>query len=330
MKNIRLAPALAGLFVLFVARSHATTITEDFSTNPQQNGWAVFGNTTLFQWDSTNHNLDVTWDSSQPNSFFHHSLGTILTRDDDFSVAFDLLLKDIASGTESGKTGPLQIGVGFLNWVDATNTGFERGADAAQNVVEFDYYPAGYYPPPYGPVDPTVASTLISSNNQFAYSFLNIEITTNDLFRVVMTYTSSNQTVTTVMTRNGAPFGPVPDVVLSNFTFSDFRADTVSVSSYSSAGDDFDSVLAHGVVDNVLLTVPPPPIQNLTGTYSNGVWQAVFISRSNWVYSLERTADIQSWTNVTSAISGSATNLFLMDTNPPARKAFYRVRANRP
>jgi hypothetical protein len=197
-------------------------------------------------------------------------------------------------------------------------------------VVEFDYYPAGYYPPPYGPVDPTVASTLISRNAQFAYSFLNIEMTTNDLFHVVMTYTSSNQTVITVMTRNGAPFGPVPDVVLSNFTFSDFRADTVSVSSYSSAGDDFDSVLAHGVVDNIVASVPPPPIQNLTGAFSGSAWLAQFQSRSNWLYALERTTDFQSWTNVTSTISGSATNLFLQDTNPPATKALYRIRANRP
>ena len=45
--------ALAGLCVLFAARSGATTITEDFSANPLQNGWQIFGDTNLFQWDAT-------------------------------------------------------------------------------------------------------------------------------------------------------------------------------------------------------------------------------------------------------------------------------------
>ena len=80
MKMNRLAPALAGMFVMSVV--HATVITEDFSADPRSNGWQIFGNTNLFQWDSTNHNLDVTWDSSQTNSYFYHPLGTILTRDD--------------------------------------------------------------------------------------------------------------------------------------------------------------------------------------------------------------------------------------------------------
>ena len=58
--------------------------------------------------------------------------------------------------------------------------------------------------------------------------------------------------------------------------------------------------------------------------------QAQFISRSNWLYTLERTTDFKSWTDVSSATSGNGTNLFLPDTNARADKAFYRVKAERP
>jgi hypothetical protein len=138
------------------------------------------------------------------------------------------------------------------------------------------------------------------------------------------------------LTTNGQPFVQLLDVVLTNpaasgFSSSDdFRVDTVSISSYSSSGNDYDSVLAHGVVDNFAVTVPPPPVQNFTGTLSNGLWQTQFLSRSNWLYTLERATDLQSWTNVCAATAGNATHLFLQDTNPPADRACYRVRAERP
>ena len=53
MKKIR-SLALAGLFAFVAARSGATTIAENFTNNPLQDGWQVFGDTNLFQWDSTN------------------------------------------------------------------------------------------------------------------------------------------------------------------------------------------------------------------------------------------------------------------------------------
>jgi hypothetical protein len=74
----------------------------------------------------------------------------------------------------------------------------------------------------------------------------------------------------------------------------------------------------------------PPPIQNICGSFSNGVWRVQFASRTNWLYTLQRTADFQSWTCVSNSISipGNGTNLFLQDANVPADKAFYRVRAD--
>ena len=98
---------------------------------------------------------------------------------------------------------------------------------------------------------------------------------------------------------NGSSYTALPNVYAAPIT--DFRLDTLSISSYTDDGFG-DSILAHGVVDNFVVTVPPPPVQNLTNTSSNGVWQAQFLSRSNWVYTLERTTDFQSWTNVSPVI----------------------------
>ena len=78
MKKIRLF-ALA-LAARVRPRSAPHTITENFTTNPLLNGWQIFGDTNLFQWDPTNHDLAVTWDSSQSNSYFYLPLSNILGR----------------------------------------------------------------------------------------------------------------------------------------------------------------------------------------------------------------------------------------------------------
>ena len=318
-------PFLWGLVAASTAG--AATFTEDFSSDPRQNGWQIFGDTNLFQWDSTNQNLDVTWDSSQTSSYFYHPLGTIIAKSDDFSLSFDLQLSDIAIGVNPAKTNTFEVVVSFINFVSATNTNLERGvgvnaAHGARNTCEFDYFPDSGH-------GATISPTIISSNNQFATKFaFPLALDPGALFHVAMAYTASNLTLQTAVTRNGAPFGTIPNVMLSP-NFSDIRLDQVAVCSYSDAGAD-GSLLAHGTVDNFVVTVPPSPSQNLAGNFTNGVWQAQFLSESNWLYTLQRSADFQSWTNVSSATPGNATNLLVQDTSPPVDKAFYRVEAQRP
>ena len=107
--------------------------------------------------------------------------------------------------------------------------------------------------------------------------------------------------------------------------------DTLAISSYSAAGDAYgDSLLAHGAVDNIIVTLPPPPVQGLTGAVSHGLWQVQFNERTNWLYTLQRTTNFVSWRAVAASMSGNATNLFLQDTNAPEDKGFYRVHAERP
>lgn len=331
---------VVSLGLLLAPVCFAKTINQTFATAPSQNGWQEFGNTNLFHWNSTNQNLEVTWDSRQSNSFFYVPLGTSLTRNDDFTLEFDLLLNDIVSGIEPGKTGPLEIGFGFYNFAIVTNSSFSR-AFAAADVVEFDYFPYGYYD--FGGMifdsPATATPTFISSSGtNYAptiFAPYSVELPTNTVVHVQLNFTSSTQTLTTLLTTNGSLFFQPPDVVLTNVNTSGFGAlddylvDTFSITSYSSAGDDFDSVFGHGIVDNVVISFPLP-IENFTGSFSNGVWKATFSSRSSWVYTLERTTDFQLWTDVSASTPGNGGVLILQDSTALPQDAFYRVRAVRP
>ena len=305
------------------------TWTETFAADPLANGWKIFGDANLFQWDGTNESLAVTWDSAQTNSYFYQPLGTILTKADDFGFSFELQLADLTNGLTPGKPYTFELAAGFINLAVATSANYQRGLvttnNGARNLCEFDYFPDSGF-------GATISPTMISTNsqfNQFATVFAYpLELDPGALFSVTMNYTASNKTLRTTMTRNGDAFGPIPNVVLGA-GFKDFRLDQFAVCSYSDAGAD-GSVLAHGAMDNLVVMVPPPPVQNLCGSFTNGIWQAQFLSRSNWQYTLERTTNLQSWTKVSPATSGNATNLLLLDTNPPSGQAFYRVRGERP
>jgi hypothetical protein len=335
MDSMNMRASLLCICILIAASpGKAAVIEEDFSANPATGGWNVFGDTNLFQWDITNQNLRVTWDSSRTNSYYYHPLPTILAKDDDFSIAFDLRLDEVATGVNPARPSTFQIAVALLNLNDATRSNFFRGTginavQGPRSSVEFDYFPdssSGF--------GATIAPTLISSNNQFAYNdTFPLEITVGDLFRIEMNYTASNRTLATIMTRNGDPFGPV-DSNIVGASFTDFRLDTFAICSFSDEGQNppefAGSILARGVMDNIFVTTPPAPIGGITGMFINQTWQVQFLSGSNWLYTLERTADFQSWTNVSLPTDGAAGTISLSDTNAPVENAFYRIRAERP
>jgi hypothetical protein len=342
MLSIRLSVlALAGLCA--VSASRAATLIEAFSANPQAAGWHEFGDTNLFSWNSTNGTLEVTWDSSRTNSYFYHPLGLQVTRYDNFSIEFDLRLSDIASGVEPGKTGPLQIGIGLLNLAEATSTNFMRGAyGGAPDVAEFAYYTDGFYDDG-GVIYPAPASTVPSfipgtDAHHYAPVYVSVyetELPTNQTVHVRLAYTGVDQTALLSVTTNGVPLGQLPPLVLSDPSNSQdiptdsFRVDTFSISSYSSAGDDFDSVLAHGTVDNLVVQAALVPVGRITGgVTAGGTWQAQFFAHTNWAYTLERTSDLKSWASVSATQRGAEDLVTLPDTNSLPAQAFYRVRAN--
>jgi hypothetical protein len=341
-KRVFVSLASASLFVVMSA-SHGATFTEDFSTNPLQRGWQVFGDTNLFGWNQTNQNLEVTWDSTHPNSYFYRPLNVTLTRYDDFTVEFDLRLSDIASGVEPDKTGPLQIGFGLLNLAGATSTNFMRGKfGAAPNVAEFDYYAYGYYEDS-GVIYPSPASTVPSFiagtvTNHYAPVFVSVfetQLPTDQTVHIRFAYSGGDQTAIVSTTTSGVPLSQLGPLVLtdsgnSQFAATDnFRVDTFSISSYSSAGDPFDSVLAHGTVDNLTVTAQLLPITRLTGSANaNGVWMAQFFAHSNWLYTLERTSDFKSWMPVSATLRGTEDIMTLQDTSALPAQAFYRIRTD--
>jgi hypothetical protein len=323
LKKIRLL-ALASLFAVQLVR--ATTITENFTNDPAADGWQVFGDTSLFQWDSVSHNLDVTWNSTNQNSYFYLPLGTTLTASADFSVAFDLQLS-----TASASGYGMELAAGFFNLAEATNAFFSRSSgDNSPDLVEFDYFPdAGF--------GDTIWPALVDSNGHFNYNgpsdYAIYTPALNDWYHIVMTYTASNQTLVTTLTNfaqtSGITIVDPLNLTSTNYPFKNFKVDTFAVSSYQDDGYG-DSVYAQGAITNLVINFIAPPIQNFSGGFSNRVWQAQFISQTNWVYALERTVDFASWTAINTNNAGTGATLFLLDTNPPAAQAFYRVRANEP
>ena len=314
--------------LLTAASARAAVISENFSTTPQSGGWLVVGNTNLFHWNSTNQNLEVTWNSTQTNSYFYRPLTNILNRSDDFGVAFDLRLQDVASATTPGKPYDFPLALGFLNFTNATDPKFSRGAGfnatyGPKNLVEFNYFP------PFSIYLPTIAESIIcTNNNSWFYNHDNLqEMTTGDLFHVAMNFVGTTRTLTTTVTRNGTAYG-APQMITVPAT-NDFRVDAFSISSYSDQNAS-GSILAHGTIDNVVITVPPPPVQNLRGVITNGQWRVDFTSRTNWNYTLQRSQSLSQWTDTSGTINGTGAQISLTDTNSALPSSnFYRVKALR-
>jgi len=327
MKKIgSLALALAGA-LLVCSHVSATTFAEVFAADPIAQGWIATGNTNLFHWNAANHNLEVTWDSSQTNSYFCRPFGTSLTKANDFMLGFDLRLADVGPGTDTNKPFTFQIAIGLLNLAQATSSGFIRGSGfEAPNLVEFNYFwDSGF--------GATVSPVLISSNNEYSdggFTFP-LELTTNALYHVTMLYTADNHTLRTAITSNGVAFGSIKDSTLGA-SFSDLTVDYFGVSSYSDVGQfpGFEgSVLAHGVVDNFIFA-SPPPVTTLKALNGSGVANVQFRATTNWLYTLERTTSFQTWSTVSAIVPGVSGTMQLQDTNPPTANAFYRVHAEYP
>ena len=305
----------------------------NFSTDPLQNGWQIFGDTNLFHWDPVNQVLDVTWDSSQPNSYFYHPLGTILGTNDDFSISFDLLLTDYAIGVNPAAPSTFEMATGLFNYSEATNADFLRGGYSGEpDLAEFDFFQWDDVEP--YPATNTVWPTFVDSQTDFYWngdsSYGVVELPTNVVMQVVMNYTAADQLCVLTITTNGNVVVAPVVVVLNapDVYFSDYHLDTFAVESYSGAQSG-GSLLAHGTIGNVVLEVPPPPVTFLRPSLLNGVERMEFSSRTNWNYVLQSSSDLNNWTQVGSPVPGTGGKMTLLDTNPPQQHQFYRICALR-
>lgn len=316
---------IVGVIAAVVGVNFAGEFVESFDSNPLQNGWNYHGNSNLFFWDSSGKNLKVTWDSSNPNSYFYKPLGVTLTREYKFGFGFDLYLTNVTAGTTPGKPFTFQLAIGLINFTNATSQGFFRGTGVdSPNVVEFDYFPDSGF-------GATISPTIISVSNQFATSFnFPLELTTNTLFRINMEFDPLTARLSAVITSNGAPFAPISDAVISG-DFAGFFVDTFAIMSYSDEGQDpmwSGSITAKGFVDNINFYWIQPP--RLSTRKVNNQWQVSFESKPMWWYTVERSEDLRNWTPVSPATPGTGGIMDILDPTPSQERAFYRVKAEKP
>ena len=302
--------------------AHAETLTENFTADPATHGWQTFGDASLFHWDATNHNLAVTWDSSQTNSYFYHPLATTLGEQDGFNLAFDLTLSSAVSGGDNG----FEIAVGLFHLADATSTNFFRGTGyQSPNLIEFNYFP------PFGIYGASIDATMEDTDNNFKFLYDDTQALTNGVtYRVALNHVAGDTVITaavyTYATNGQLQLYSSVSQFFAYGDFSDFFVDTISISSYNDTGA-YGSISAQGVIDNLVVTTSPRPVGNITGQTIGPVWQAQFTTRTNWLYTLERSADLKTWTPVSTTTNGNGSTLTLQDPHPPATQALYRVHA---
>jgi len=308
------------------------TLFEDFSAQPADHGWQIHGDDALFNWDPVAEHLEVTWDSSRPNSYFHHPLGTVLSRADDFLLSFDLRLNSIAPGTTEGKPAAFQIALGLVEFESATRPGLFRGtgmdAEAGpRNVLEFDYFPDGGF-------GATLSPVVVSGNNQFVAEFAYpVELPIDQWVRIVLDYSAENGTLQSQVLSEDQIFHRIDPVTLTP-EFNDFRFDSVAICSFSDEGQSPDfpqgSVRAQGVVDNLLVVLPDLPVDSLQGGWNEGSWTVEVRTQPGWEYHLERTLDLQAWTVVDTRTAVGVGRETFVDPAPLTGRGFYRVRAIKP
>jgi len=320
----RQAIILLLLASLIYVRGWGAELKTDFSRDPGTAGWQVAGSTNLFAWNKESQALDVTWDSSKPNSFFYHTLNTVASMADDFSLELDLVMNTIQAGVDPNKPYAFELAFGFFNLEQAVSPGFIRGTAAnTPNLVEFTYFPDTGF-------GATISPVLTTTNSRFFPSFnFPLELAAGGLFHIKMTYSAARTALSTTITLNGEPFGPIQDALLPDNT-TDFRINAFSINSYSDAGQQagFEgSLLARGTIDNLILTFPEPPIRNLRILRINNHEGVAFDGSPRWLYTLEKSVDLATWQTAATPVFGGPAPMAITDTNTPAKLAFYRVKA---
>jgi hypothetical protein len=299
--------------------------TETFESDPASAGWQIAGDASLFRWDAVGGALEVTWDSSRPNSLFYHPLQNRLTAASDFEFAFDLRPARIEAGVDPGKPGPFQMAVGLVRLADALAPGFIRGTGTdPRNLVEWDYFPDTGF-------GATVSPAIVTSTRRFAASFtFPLELDAGAGFHVHVRYTSATRSLVVDMNRNGEPVGPVRGLVLP-VSYGDFEVDALAIASWSDEGQDPSypgSLLAQGRIDNVDFASSVPGPLRISGRLTPEGWEVRGQGIAGWWYRLERSRTLDSWEPVGDGVQAVTSEVVLWDHASPDGRAFYRLAAS--
>ncbi len=295
---------------------------EEFQEPPSALNWTIHGDATLFQWNPDGH-LDMTWDSTQTNSYFLYPLPSVLGKEDDFRMEFELTLESIGYESNGQPLTPFEIALGFVNIADATRTNFFRGkgTGTVRNLVEFDYFPDTGY-------GDTIWPAFWSTNASLSYvdqdDYMLATLPLNKAFHIVLDYNPTNKTLTTTITADDQPFGPPHSLTLSQ-SFTDFRVDAFAICNY-----EFKSTTelhAKGRIDNIRLTFPQP-VLDLTLRRDEDNWTGSFLSRTNWMYQHEEANSLNNWQATGPIIDGTGETV-VFPVSESTGPVFTRMRATR-
>lgn len=317
--------------------SAQSLLREDFNTDPAARGWASIGDQSLFGWIPEDQRLNVVWDSSKPNSYYHLPIGQSLTPQTPFRLRFRMALGAVAVGTNPGKPYTFQISVGLIRLADATAPGYARGAgigpeNGPRNLVEFTYFPDSGF-------GATVAPTIVNRDNQYAaaYSYP-LELSLGREFEVEMEFLPEAKLLKTRMWRDGEPFGTEPgrtieDAVLPE-GFASFEVDTVVVASYSDEGQtppEFSgSVLAMGWVDDIELELPAAEAPRVSVAWAGGRALLRFDGRADRIYQLEASVDLVQWEAVGAPKAGVRGPMEIAEEGAASGVRFFRLKVSAP
>lgn len=279
------------------AKTLAASISEDFNSNPLENGWSTFGDASLFQWNPETKSMDVRWDSEKTNSCFFKMLPTVIHKDDDFSINFELTPKSVVVQFNQSRSYAFEV---FAVGLISTNTSFQplfdrtTGTDSP-NLAEFDYFPDTGFRATLSPV-------LVSSNSYFGTSFLFPAPLDNSVsYQISMVYTASNQVMkTTVLNKITLQVYQTSFPLPTSYT--DFALNALSITSYRD-NDNTGSMLAQGAVRNIRVDFPEPP--KIIGiTNSSTQTSVTFSSRTNRFYTVEATSNLKNWVATITPVQG--------------------------
>ncbi len=332
--TVKIGPLLlALLWVIMIAgfkipSSIADTWTDDFSIDPGIHGWTAFGDASLFRWSPDAGDLQVTWDTSQAQSFFVRPIWRILTTQDDFGLSLDLRLDTIQPGIRPNRPGAMQISLGWLNLSNAVAGNYPRAGGQARELLEWDWFPGGFIPG-YGDVEPTVSPIAFDRLGQVAASFtFPFDLATNTSYRLHLAYSATNRQMSVALDVDGSAGPPINPLILGD-SFGSFKLDAFAIMVWNEESSPFDSLYAVGAIDNLILTLPPLPIDQISWV-AGSLSQVQFLSQVGWNYTLESSFDLASWMSVSDSISGTGQLLFLTDArSSKSAHQFYRVSATR-
>ena len=195
-------------------------------------------------------------------------------------------------------------------------------------MLEWDWFPGGFIPG-YGDVEPTVSPIAFDRLGQVAASFtFPFDLATNTSYRLHLAYSATNRQMSVALDVDGSAGPPINPLILGD-SFGSFKLDAFAIMVWNEESSPFDSLYAVGAIDNLILTLPPLPIDQISWV-AGSLSQVQFLSQVGWNYTLESSFDLASWMSVSDSISGTGQLLFLTDArSSKSAHQFYRVSATR-